>query len=55
MHEHEAWRRHGVGIPEGPRSSGSTRRAGIDVLLIDDVRFLAGKESTQDESFHTFR
>lgn len=41
-------------LKSGSTSSFKDKYRTADVLLIDDVQFLAGKESTQEEFFHTF-
>jgi len=41
-------------IKEGSTIAFRNKFRGMDLLLIDDVQFLAGKESTQEEFFHTF-
>jgi chromosomal replication initiator protein len=42
------------GIKEGKMKSFQTKYRRGDVLLIDDIQFLADKPGTQDELFHTF-
>jgi len=43
-----------LSIQQGRTPDFKLKYRGMDVLLVDDVSFLAGKESTQDAFFHTF-
>jgi chromosomal replication initiator protein len=41
-------------IQKKKNSAFTDKYRNVDVLIIDDMQFLAGKEKTQDEFFHTF-
>lgn len=41
-------------VQQGEAKKFKEKYRSIDVLLIDDIQFLAGKEQTQEEFFHTF-
>ena len=41
-------------IKKGTQKKFRQKYRGTDMLLLDDIQFLAGKEATQNEFFHTF-
>ncbi|MCG3198016.1 MAG: Chromosomal replication initiator protein DnaA [bacterium] len=43
-----------VAIQKKSRNDFQERYRNVDVLLVDDIHFLAGKDATQEEFFHTF-